>query len=317
MTTPLLEFSSHEFGSFELAREQRALRVVGVLTSAGESVNSFDTQSINQSRLEASGSASTALDIQAKISTGFLISAGSEVNLEGSMLKSATLSVAGSSETFFSLGRVLQSSLAADGGAFAEFFWSEGYGFDISGSSSAIFYTTALVNAKLQVDSQGAMFVQGQSLTNTRLEVESTANVNLSPQTVATFDLLSQGNGRSSLKGQLVIGSQLLSEGISTPSLKAQAVISTDLSSAGAAHWIGQAQTLTNAVLSVIGLSQVQAVMVSVKNSVLSSNSLAVVEILPGRPVFKSLPPAYDVVIRPAEDRSATRPAENRMTRWK
>lgn len=317
MTTPLIEFGYSELASFEFAQESRTLRVDSVLASAGESVNSFEVQAVIVADLATTAASVASLEGQTVLSGSFQGSSSTTAALSGMTLVLIELFSAGSSIGNFAVGYARSSALSSSGLSTADFAGVDGINFDFKGVATVTFFTNSYSNSTLQSDGEGIFYPHGQHIRNAVVAMVSTGQTSLIGQARADSVIGAASSSVVVFPAVQITNANMTAAGAAVFTPKLQGLFAAAMNSAGLTTFAGSGQAPLNAVLASVASSSLSINTVRVINGAFTAPGLTVVNLLPGKPVRNSMPPAFDVVIRPAESRAIIWPGDDTSARWK
>lgn len=306
MVISLIEFGLSEFAVFEFGYEQGASVSEGTLRASGQGNAVFDTQVVNLFGTAMAGSSQAQFGAQTlKVTSGFFSEGVSVAAFEGNALRYADIRSTSGSDAYFNPSYVIDASLSSSG--FGDFvaIYVDPETFDASGRATVKFMTgyglTTTMKAegstKLSWDnfaySFGVMSSKGEgtvALKQGSWSVASMQSVGTGSVVILTLVRMNSGFEANSSgiflpKPLVIAASKLSGVGTGVGKFNTQYTFNTETHTNGYSTSGFTADLLAQAVMEAMGNSYVN--------------------IRPGSPVSEFLPPAWDMVIRPYENRGA------------
>lgn len=306
MAYPLIEFGLSEFAIYEFGYEQGSQVVGASFIAKGQGTAVFNTLVLNLFEAAITGSSQASFDaqtikrVEAKSFNGF-----STGTFEGNVLRNADIRSTSESDAYFNPSYVIESAMSGNG--FGDFVavYADPETFDARGRSIVRFVSgyafTSDMNSsgvsKLTLDN----FAYSDALTN----IAGTSSISLKPGTWSVAGMDVKGVSAFIAPSQLTANSGLHSSGLSCVSSKTQAVKAGNLVSLGKGTLVLISQYTSNSGFNSVGSSTTFLKLAAVNVAVLEAIGISTVKLRPGSPVSEFLPPAWDVVIRPYENRGA------------
>lgn len=313
----LIEYASGEFAGFEFAREEGALLVVTDFSSAGKGQAQFVGGAQANARLIVAGQSNNLFHTQTSTNTVLTLGSGSTVLFDGTTVIGSVLESRGIATANVISGVKLGTTVAMEGNSEVTFFSIDGFGFDIIGGSSVNFFSGAFVYGALKVESSSATYFNGVALANGTLESAGSSAFTLRNDSLFESTLSAPGKAVVLIPSQTLVHSKVTADGSSGFNPRINVVARTGFAINGSGLYVpeGYAVTATQAVFA--GYSSLALNAQILKETQYDSAGVSEVLMNLGNPVFAYLPPAYDVVIRPYENRTVIRRKESRETEWK
>ena len=304
----LIELASSEFTGFEFASEKRRLVIGASLQVTGSYQPSWFSGVYAGATLSAPANTSSVFKGATYYSTELATHDSSGVYWDAHPVSISSIYSTGESHTNWDVGRVLEAGFSTAGIAVAEFLVFEGHTFNIStgaatkliayhesnssfahaGSSAVTLVAQGLIDSDMSSTAKAVVAIQGRVVYASTINTVSTSLASLSTQTMSTTAFTASSLGNLSPVAQAVITPLFTYKGDSAFSA------ASDYLNYAALRSSGYASVLLP--ISAVNLVEVKA------------NGEAKTLINAGSPVYQTLPPAYDVVIRPYE---------NRQVRWR
>lgn len=265
-----IEFGFGHFAEFEFAREQGAAEFADAdLASTGIATASFVGRTVSIASLASAGAGSAAFN-SAQIQVVRLESAG--------------------------VGSVVFNTIT-------------GNGFAMAGSTTLQLFADAVANAGFVVSAGATSFIEGRGLAHARMDVAAAAAVNWANQTYFDGVMASSGAAAAAFHGQNIVDGVLVVSGSSALFLDMElqypvGTVHTEINFAGSSSTLFATTASAITTLLASGHGEFTIGSAIVLEGVLQSDSLAVVQLFPGSQVSSNMPPAFDVIIRPYENRT-------------
>lgn len=307
MANPQIEFGLSEIGVFEFGLEQGALTAATIFLFEGGSEALFGGVAKSNSAFFINSAKSVAAFKGQAIHELHVVAVSgiAYVELEGSPIRSGSFSSVSRSDSFYNSGLINQGDLNVRASSLFEAIfiepetldikgksvvrwasgWKIGSNVHAKGSSEFQLDKAAVAHALLRNGSSGnsATSFKASTSSNTVLKSESFGKLTILAYAKAVAEWKSFGSATPSIKAQALKNSRMRSVATSTSSIKGYAVS------------YGRFQSVCTALDSFKILV--------VKHTKVNSVSAATTSIRPGSPVLLEMPDAWDVVIRPYENR--------------
>lgn len=313
----LIEYASGEFAGFEFAREQGALLVATDFSSAGEGQAQFAGGAIAHSRFDITSQSTNVFVTQAYSNAVFELLGEAGTLFEGSAVVGTDIGAHASTVLDFHSGIKLGTTVAMEGTSEVTFFSIDGFGFDITAGSTVAFFSSAYINSALSLGTNSSVEFVTQTLANSRLVSAGSSVVQLRNDSIFEFTLSAPGQSASTFNVQAIKNSFLVAAGSTSFIPKMHAVIGMNFTANGAGIFVPSGYVVANSKVDSVGSATLVLQTQRVVPVGFDMDGVASMVFNPGNPVFASLPSAYDVVIRPYENRTAIRPKEIRETEWR
>ena len=302
---PLAEFGFSEFTEYELAREQGALLTLTDFDCVGEASASFDSLAVVSTSFSISGS-SLALFVGTAVTNTNIappIFSGAVVEFFSGYTLNAAFNSQGKGTVVIHTGVKVPTEFHSFGRSTADFYISEGNEFFASGTSSALFAGASLASTSVEFSGATQVSFDATTVTLTKLQSFGSASVSFPAVTMGNGSLVSIGKSEAIFPAYKVAGTLMTIQGQASTDIRAAAVKATVLTS----NAKGLFQPNTNATVfsafNSVGLSQVDMHGTMEVLTQFDSMGKATVLFRPGSSVAKTIPRAYDVMIRPVEIR--------------
>ena len=305
-----IEFGLSEIGVFEFGLEQRALVAANRNLFEGGSDALFGgvAQSnsaffINSAKSVAAfkGQAIHELHVDA-------VSGIAYVKLEGSSVSSGSFSSVSRSDSFYNSGLINQGDLNVRASSHFAAIFIEPETLDIKGKSVVRWSSGWKLGAELRAKGNSEFRLDKAAVAHALLRIGSSGSgaASFKARTLANSLLKSESFGNFTIRADAKAVAEWKAFGTSTPNLKIQTLKHTRMRSVassvssvkGYAVSYGQFQSANESVVSFKILV--------IKQAILNSDSVTTTTIRPGPPVLLEMPDAWDVVIRPYENREVT-----------
>lgn len=310
MANPQIEFGLSEIGVFEFGLEQGALTAAtrflfeggseALFGGVAKSNSAFFINSA-QSAAAFKGQAVHELHVDAVSGIAF-------VEFEGSSVRNGAFTANSRSDGFFNSGLINQGDLSVRASSLFEAIFIEPETLDIKGKSVVRWAAGWKLGTEIHAEGKSEFQLDKAAVAHALLRIGLSGNgaAAFKSRTLANTLLKAESFGKFTIRADAKAVSEWKAFGTSTPNLKVQtrkhtrmrSVASSVSSVKGYAVSYGQFQSVNKAAVSFKILVIEQAAM--------NAESIASTFIRPGSPVLLEMPAAWDVVIRPYENREAT-----------
>lgn len=304
MVYPLIEFGLSEFGTFEFGYEQGSHLVGAALQANGQGTAVFNTLVLNMFETAITGSSQAMFDAQTiKLTTGDTVNGYSSANFEVTLLRNAVMASSSYVDAFFNPSYVIEAAMSGEG--FGDFIaiYVDPETFDARGSSFVKFVSGYAFTTNMNSEGEGKFRLDNFAYSDAFTNVAGVSSVTLKPGTWSVASLSSNGVGAMNAPVQIRANSTAQSSGSTTIQMRNQTVKVGKIISDGKAVGSMKTQYAFNSGFNANGSSTLLFRMNAVTVAVMEAIGTSIVSIRPGSPVSEFLPPAWDVVIRPYENR--------------
>ena len=310
MAIPQIEFGLSEIGVFEFGLEQGALVATPRFLFEGGSdalfggvAKSNSAFFINSAKSVAAfkGQAIHELHVDA-------VSGIAYVELEGSSVRSGSFSSASRSDSFYNSGLINQGDLNVQASSQFAALLIEPKTLDIKGKSVVRWSSGWKLGAELHAKGNSEFQLNKSAVAHALLRIGSTGNGSAAfkARILANAVLRAESFDKFTVRADAKAVAEWKSFGATTPTIKTQAlkcsrmrsVATTTSSIKGYAVSCGRFQSTNESLVSFKILA--------IKQAILNSDSVTTATIRSSSLVLLEMPDAWDVVIRPYENREAT-----------
>lgn len=304
MVYPLIEFGLSEFGTYEFGYEQGSQLVGTSLQANGQGTAIFNTLVLNMFETAITGSSQALFNAQTiKLTTGETINGHSSANFEGSRLRNVVMASSSQSDAYFNPNYVIEAAMSSEG--FGDFIavYVDPETFDARGRSVVRFMSGYGLTARMNSVGESKFLLDNYTYSDAVTNIAGVSSVSLKPGTWSVGSLSSNGVGAMKASAQIRANSAVQSSGSSTVQMRNQTVKVGKLISEGKAIGSMKTQYAFISGFNAVGNSSLLFRMNAVTEAIVEAMGTSIVNIRPGSPVSEFLPPAWDVVIRPYENR--------------
>lgn len=304
MLVSLIEFGLSEFGVFEFGYEQGSSLSEGSLQATGQGNAQFDSLIINLFGTTITSGSQAAFDAQTiKLTSGETIKGFATSSFEGNALRYAVMNGNSDSDAYFNPSYVIDAAL--NGSGFGEFaaIYVDPETFDAKGRATVRFISGYGLTSNMKSEGTGKVTLDNFAYSSGLMISHGESSIKLNPGTWSVASMQSAGEGKATLFTLVKKNSQFesTSSGILVP--KAQPVASATVKSSGNSE--GKFGTQYVAIVDFNGSTTTQSSFTAdlLAQAIMEAYGSSLVLIKPGSPVSEFLPPAWDLVIRPYENR--------------
>ena len=304
----LIELASSEFTGFEFASEKRRLVIGASLQVTGSYQPSWFSGVYAGATLSAPANTSSVFKGATYYSTELATHDSSGVYWDAHPVSISSIYSTGESHTNWDVGRVLEAGFSTAGIAVAEFLVFEGHTFNISTGAATKFIAYHESNSSFAHAGSSAVTLVAQGLIDSDMSSTAKAVVAIQGRVVYASSIDTVSTSLTSLPTQTMSTTAFTASSLGNLSPVAQAVITPLFTYKGDSAFSAASSYLNYAALRSSGYASVLLPISAVNLVEVKANGEAKTLINAGSPVYQTLPPAYDVVIRPYE---------NRQVRWR
>lgn len=325
-----IEFSLGEFATYEFARESGAQIVEASMVASGVSLFTTATGSRRTAVLQAQGVATPGIKSGSALYGVMKPKGADTTSFGGGAIAHSSARSESDSGGVLRANRVTIAKFDANGAAYTIFKVIDFNTFDIRGQASVAFNTSAVASVRMTIAPQIEVDWVATSTANGVLQAIGTSSETLYGAAMADGDMSVAAGAESSLRASAYGMGAIATAGISVVNMRGLAKASARAVARGAAttnmvgfaktykasafksygtvdmSLVGERRAVSSADMSSVGSSMTNIEIVSVAELWMSSVGSTVVVFRRGKAVSAYLPLAYDVVIRPEENRTAT-----------
>lgn len=304
--TPFIEFGFSEITEFELGREAGALLSLTEFDSVGEASASFTSLSIVSTKANSSGSSLALFDGAGTANTYMIPPSsgkGTAIFISGYAINTS-LGVLSQSSAHFDSGYAAPTEFFSAGTSEANFYVTEGNEFFASGTSKAMFVGFAVANSETKIEGKSTNNFEITAVANALMQSQRQASAFFPAVGMANGSMVSVGKATVVFPAYQIMNAHFLSNGASLAAFKVSAVKASRLSSNGQGMFNAKGGANANAIVGFAGNTLIDFVGTTAVITQFNTNGLSAVLFKPGSAVTKSMPRAYDIVVRPMEIRS-------------
>lgn len=340
MALAKIEFALGEFAAFEFANELVTAVAEASFHGAGAAVVVPDSFAYANSEATITGGSLFDPDLVGVNNTLLEAPSGSDSTWEGQPLLISGFGFGAASAAAFDSADLQQAVFGVEGTSLAEFDYLDGPGFDIKTTSATFFATQVISDHVFGVDSTSGVAFDGNAygMSTTQIDGVSSFTTQVNNWYQARFNAVGEsaaqgtaqayvnrtletsGTGGMAGVGGATSNTKATSAGGSVVDMKVSPLVR--VYSAWAAQGTAGSDLLMNplfykpAVYNAPGAAQVFINAQALRDSAFNMAGGSQAQWWRGRQVLPSMPVAFDVVERPAEDRRVERPAETRVEEW-
>ena len=304
----LIELASSEFTGFEFASEKRRLVIGASLQVTGSCQPSWFSGVYIGATLSAPAIANSVFKGATYYSTEIATHGGSGVYWGANLVNTSSIYSTGKSHTNWDVGRVLEAGFSTAGIAVAEFIVLDGHSFSVLTGAVTKFNAYHESNSSFAHAGTSAVTSVAQGLIGSDMSSTAKAVVDLQGRVVYSSSIATVGTSLTSLPTQTMSLAAFTASSLGNLSLVAQAVITPLFTYKGESAFSATSNYINYAALRSSGYANVLLPISAVNLVEVKANGEVITLLNAGSPVYQTLPPAYDVVIRPYE---------NRQVRWR
>ncbi len=304
MLVSLIEFGLSEFGVFEFGYEQGSSLSEGSLQATGQGNAQFDSLIINLFGTTITSGSQAAFDAQTiKLTSGETIKGFATSSFEGNALRYAVMNGNSDSDAYFNPSYVIDAAL--NGSGFGEFaaIYVDPETFDAKGRATVRFISGYGLTSNMKSEGTGKVTLDNFAYSSGLMISRGESTIKLNPGSWSVASMQSAGEGKATLFTLVKKNSQFESTGSGILVPKAQPVASAVVNSSGVSE--GKFGTQYVAIVDFNGSATTQSSFTAdlLAQAIMEAYGSSLVFIKPGSPVSEFLPPAWDLVIRPYENR--------------
>lgn len=304
----LIELASSEFTGFEFASEKRRLVIGASLQVTGSCQPNWFSGVYAGATLSAPANASSVFKGATYYSTELATHGGSGVYWAAHQVSISSIYSTGESHTNWDVGRVLEAGFSTAGIAVAGFIVLDGHSFSVATGAVTKFIAYHESNSSFAHAGASAVTSVAQGLIGSDMFSTAKAVVALQGRVVYSSSIDTVSTSLTSLPTQTMSTAAFTASSLGILSPVAQAVTTPLFTYKGESAFSATSNYLNYAALRSSGYASVLLPISAVNLVEVKAIGEAVALINAGSPVYQTLPPAYDVVIRPYE---------NRQVRWR
>lgn len=306
MPVSLIEFGLSEFGIFEFGYEQGSSLSEGSLQVIGQGNAQFDSLIINLFGTTITSGSQALFDAQTiKLTSGKSIKGFASSSFDGNAVRYAVMNGNSDSDAYFNPSYVIDATL--NGSGFGDFaaIYVDPETFDAKGRASVRFISGYGLTSNMKSEGTGKVSLDNFAYSSGLMISHGESSIKLNPGTWSVASMQSAGEGKATLFTLVKKNSQFetIGSGLLVP--KAQPVASSSVKSYGSS--VDKFGSQYVAIVDFNGSTTTQSSFTAdlLTQAIIEAFGSSNVFIKPGSPVSDFLPPAWDLVIRPYENRGA------------
>ena len=310
MANPQIEFGLSEIGVFEFGLEQ------GVLTAAtrflfeggsdalfGGVAKSNSAFFINSAKSAAAFKGQTIHELHVDAVSGIAY-----VELEGASIRTGSFNSVSNSDGYFNSGFINQGDLSVRASSQFDAIFIEPETLDIKGKTVVKWAAGWKIGIDVHAKGSSEFQLDKAAVAHALLRIGSSGNgaAAFKARVLANAVLKAESFGNLAIRADAKAVAEWKSFGVTTPNIKAQALRHSRMRSVAASTTTIRGYSYSYGRLQSANKALVSFKILVIEQTALNSKGVGTTKIRPGSPVLLEMPAAWDVVIRPYENREAT-----------
>lgn len=305
-----IEFGLSEIGVFEFGLEQGALSAATRFLFEGGSEALFGGVAksnsaflINSAKSAAAFKGQAVHELHVDAVSGIVYG-----EFEGASIRSGSFSSASKSDGFFNIGFINQGVLSVQASSEFDAIFIEPETLDIKSKAVVKWAAGWKLGSEIHVKGRSEFQLNKAAVAHALLRIGSSGNgtAAFKARILANAVLRAESFDKFNIRADAKVVAEWKAFGSATPNMKAQALNHTGMQSVAAATSSIRGYAISYGGFQSANEAAVSFKILVIKQAVANSESVATTTIRPGSPVLLEMPDAWDVVIRPYENRETT-----------